>query len=69
MRINDHTADVSNNLKIKFNQSKAKNSSRVNINNLMLKVRADHKKKKKENLFFVSLIGSIVLITGIIASL
>jgi hypothetical protein len=35
----------------------------------MSKVRANHKRKKKENLVFVGLIGSIVVITGIIASL
>ena len=46
-----------------------KTSGRVNINNLMSKVRADHKKQRKENLVFFGLIGSIVVITGIIASL
>jgi hypothetical protein len=54
---------------MKVNESRAKSSGRVNINNLMSKVRADHKRKKKENLVFVGLIGSIVVITGIIASL
>jgi hypothetical protein len=44
-------------------------SRRVDINNLMSKVRAEKKKEKKENLVFVGLIGSIVVITGIIASL
>ncbi len=44
-------------------------TARVNINNLMSKVRADHKKKKNENLFFFGLIGSVVVIIGIIASL
>ena len=56
MRISNHSVEAPNN-------------GRVNINNLMSKVRADHKKKKKENLVFVGLIGSIVVITGIIASL
>ena len=69
MRINDHTAEVSSNAKMKVNEYSTKNSARVNINNLMSKVRADYKKKKKENLVFVGLIGSIVVITGIIASL
>ena len=69
MRINDHTAEVSSNAKMKVNEYSTKNSARVNINNLMSKVRADYKKQKKENLVFVGLIGSIVVITGIIASL
>ena len=69
MRINDHTAEVSSNAKMKVNEYSTKNSARVNINNLMSKVRASHKKQKKENLVFVGLIGSVVVITGIIASL
>ena len=56
MRISNHSVEAPNN-------------GRVNINNLMSKIRADHKKKRKENLVFVGLIGSIVVITGIIASL
>ena len=69
MRINDHTAEVSSNAKMKVNEYSTKNSARVNINNLMSKVGADHKKKRKENLVFFGLIGSVVVITGIIASL
>ena len=44
-------------------------SNRVNINNLMNKVREQEKKERKENIIFLSLIGSVVLVTGIIASL
>ena len=69
MRINNHLVEAPNNVGMKVNESRAKSSGRVNINNLMSKVRADHKKKRKENLVFVGLIGSIVVITGIIASL
>ena len=54
---------------MKVNELQTKSFGRVNINNLMSKIRADYKKKKKENLVFVGLIGSIVVITGIIASL
>ena len=68
MRINNHTVEDSNNVEMKVNASQTKSSARVNINNLMSKVRADYKKKKKENLFFVGVIGSVVIITGIIAS-
>ena len=69
MKINNHTVDASKDLGMKVNEFQTKNSKRVNINNLMSKVRADHKKQKKENLVFVGLIGSVVVITGIIASL
>ena len=69
MKINNHTVDASKDLGMKVNESQTKNSRRVNINNLMLKVRADYKKQKNENLVFYGLIGSVVVITGIIASL
>ena len=69
MRINNHSVEVPNNVGMKVNESRTESSRRVNINNLMSKVRADHKKQKKENLVFFGLIGSVVIITGIIASL
>ena len=69
MKINNHTVDASKDLGMKVNESQTKNSGRVNINNLMSKVRADYKKQKNENLVFVGLIGSVIIITGIIASL
>jgi len=69
MRINNHSVEAPNNVGMKVNEYRTKSSGRVNINNLMSKVRADHERKKKENLVFVGLIGSIVVITGIIASL
>ena len=43
-------------------------SPKVNINSLMDKVREEKKKEKKENLIFLGLIASVVLITGAIAS-
>ena len=69
MKISNHSVETLNNARMKDNASQTKNSGRVNINNLMSKVRADYRKQKKENLVFVGLIGSIVVITGIIASL
>ena len=69
MRINDHTVEALNNVGMKVNELQTKSFGRVNINNLMSKIRADYKKKRKENLVFVGLIGSVVVITGIIASL
>ena len=51
------------------NSSFRKIPGRVDINNLMSKVREEKKKQKKENLVFLGLVGSVVVITGIIASL
>ena len=69
MRISNHTVEVSRNVRMKINESRTKTSVKVNINNLMSKVRADHKKQRKENLVFFGLIGSVVVLTGIISSL
>ena len=43
--------------------------NKVDINDLLSRVRDEKKKERKENLLFLSLIGSIIVITGIIASL
>ena len=55
------------------NYNKASNSSspvrRVDINDLLSRARDDEKKQKKENLVFFGLIASVIVITGIIASL
>ena len=48
---------------------KKKDSLKVDINVLMDRVREEKRKEKKENLIFLSLIGSAILITGVIASL
>ena len=45
-----------------------KSSQKVDINILYEKVRAEKKKEKKENLIFLSLISSVILITAFIAS-
>ena len=50
------------------NTKQDKKSTKVDINLLMDKVREEKKKEKKENLIFVSLIASVILITGAIAS-
>ena len=61
----------SNNLNISSESRSAfyKVSSRVNINHLILKLREKEKKQKKENWFFFGLVSSVVVVTGIIASL
>ena len=55
------------------NYNKISNSSpphrRVDINDLLSRARNDEKKQKKENLVFFGLIASVIVITGIIASL
>jgi len=43
-------------------------ASRVNINDLLLKVRQEQKKEKTENYFFLGLICAVITVTGIIAS-
>ena len=50
------------------NTIQKKKNNKVDINLLMDKVREEKKREKKENLIFVSLIASVVLITGAIAS-
>ena len=50
-------------------QIKNKDIQKVDINILMDRVREEKKKEKKENIIFLSLIASAILITGVIASL
>ena len=42
---------------------------KVDINDLLSRVRDEKKKERKENLLFLGLIGFVIVITGIIASL
>ena len=49
--------------------SKANNKQKVDINILLNRVRHEKKKERKENLLFLGLIGSVIVVTGIIASL
>jgi|TARA_B110000438_G_C15267483_1_gene416871 hypothetical protein len=42
---------------------------RVDINDLLFKIREKEKVQRKENLLFFCLIASVIVITGIIASL
>ena len=56
---------------VNYNKISNSNSTgrKVYINDLISKVRDDEKKQKKENLVFFSLVASVIVITGIIASL
>ena len=51
------------------NATSRNTSNKVDINDLLSRVRDDEKKQKKENLVFFGLIASVIVITGIIASL
>ena len=43
-------------------------TSRVNINNLLYKVRVEKNKERKENYMFLGLVVGVLAVTGIIAS-
>ena len=43
--------------------------SKVDINDLLLKVRAENNKGKRENYIFLGLVISVLAVTGFIASL
>ena len=49
--------------------SERKVTARVDINDLMSKVRDEKKRQRKENLVFFGIVSSIIVVTGIIASL
>ena len=51
MRINDHSVGDPSDVGMKVNEYRTKSSGRVNINNLMSKVRADYKRKKNIQLY------------------
>jgi hypothetical protein len=67
--IQDQSVSTSNTLGINLNKTRRKIPGRVDINELMAKVRNEKKKQKKENLLFFGLVSSVIIITGIIASL
>ena len=47
----------------------SKSKKKININELLHKVRAEKNKEKKENFMFLGLVISVLAVTGIIASL
>ena len=57
---------INSNVKTQSIRSK---TSKVNINNLLSKVRKENNKEKKENYIFLGLICAVVAVTGIIVSL
>ena len=46
-----------------------KKVQKVDINILLNRVRGEEKRERKENLLFLGLIASVIIVTGIIASL
>jgi len=56
-------------LKNQTEPSKINNQQKVDINILLNRVRHEKKRERKENLLFLGLIGSVIIVTGIIASL
>ena len=50
-------------------ENKPNSKLKVDINQLLNRVRDEKKKERKENLLLLSLVGSVIVITGVIASL
>ena len=50
-------------------ENKKNSKPKVDINQLLNRVRDEKKKERKENLLLLSLVGSVIVITGVIASL
>ena len=58
-----------NSLEYQTEPSKVNQQQKVDINILLNRVRHEKKRERKENLLFLGLIGSVIVVTGIIASL
>ena len=58
-----------NSLENQSEPSKFSHQQKVDINILLNRVRHEKKRERKENLLFLGLIGSVIVVTGIIASL
>ena len=58
-----------NSLENQTEPTKINRQQKVDINILLNRVRHEKKRERKENLLFLSLIGSVIVVTGIIASL
>lgn len=67
--INNQSIETPNDLDLNINNAQKKMPNRVNINSLLSRVREKEKKEKKENIVIASLVGTVIVVTGIIASL
>ena len=52
-----------------INSSEKSKKTKVNINDLLYKIREEKNKEKKENYVFLSLVIGVLAVTGVIASL
>tara|TARA_B100001996_G_scaffold381246_1_gene370292 strand:+ start:1482 stop:1688 length:207 start_codon:yes stop_codon:yes gene_type:complete len=52
-----------------YHSKETSSKSRVNINDLLYKVRSEKVREKKENYVFLGLVIGVLTITGVIASL
>lgn len=68
-QINIDQSNTPNNIDLELDKKKDKAVARVDINKLLANVRLKEKKEKQESFVFFSLIGSIVIVAGVIASL
>jgi len=66
---NETIINSDSNVEVSQASNRKKITGRVDINLLMSKVRQEEKKQKKESLFFFSLLGCVLILTGVIASL
>ena len=66
---NETIINSDSNVKVSQASNRKKITGRVDINLLMSKVRQEEKKQKKESLFFFVLLGCVLILTGVIASL
>jgi len=57
------------NTTVNINSSKKSKKTKVNINDLLYKIREEKNKEKKENYVFLSLVIGVLAVTGVIASL
>ena len=64
----DTNTKISNLNRTRVSNTKSPNH-RVDINDLLSRAREDERKQKKENLAFFGIVASVIVITGIIASL
>ncbi len=67
--INNQSIETPNDLDLNINNAQKKMPNRVNINSLLSRVREKEKKEKKENIVIAGLVGTVIVVTGIIASL
>ena len=57
------------NTTVNINSSKKSKKTKVNINDLLYKIREEKNKEKKENYVFLGLVIGVLAVTGVIASL